>query len=101
MKVVEFIKRLEEIEYDENTELTFGCCDENGEFYYLNIDALDGDGFYYGEDFNGYPYNKQEINIGIDVEGCRDYVDSKKHFAHEVLDRISEIIDNYNMMYRE
>ena len=38
MKVIDFIKRLEEIGYDENTELTFSCCDENSEFYYLNID---------------------------------------------------------------
>lgn len=101
MKVIDFIKRLEEIGYDENTELTFGCCDENGEFYYLNLDTLDGDGFCYGEDFDGCPYNKREINVGIDVEGCRDYIDSKKCLVHEVLDKISEIIDNYNVMYRE
>ena len=50
MKVIDFIKRLEEIGYDENTELTFGCCDgDTGKWYELEIDTYDGDGFYYGE----------------------------------------------------
>lgn len=88
MKVIEFVKRLEEIGYDENTELTFSCIDETTcEFYYLNLDTENNNGFYYGEDLNGYPYNKQEINIEIDVEGCKDYVESRQYFAHEVLDR--------------
>lgn len=102
MKVIEFIKRLEEIGYDENTELTFSCIDgDTGDFYYLNLDTSDDDGFCYGENLDGYQYDKKEINIGIDVEGCKDYVDSKQYFAHEVLDRISVIIDNYNAIHRE
>lgn len=101
MKVIEFIKRLEEIGYDENTELTFGCYDDNGEFYYLNLDTGNGDGFCYGESLDGYPYDKKEISIEIDVNGCKDYVESKKYEANEVLDKIAIIIDDYNAMYRE
>lgn len=102
MKVIDFIKRLEEIGYDENTELTFSCCDgDTGEFYYLNLDTIDNDGFCYGEDLDGYQYDKKEINIEIDVDGCKNYIEAKQYEAHEVLDSISKIINNYNMMYRE
>lgn len=102
MKVIEFIKRLEEIGYDENTELTFSCCDgETGEFYKLDFYTdEDSDGFCYGESLDGYPYDKKEINIEIDVDGCNDYVESKQYESNEVLDRIAKIIDNYNVMYR-
>lgn len=102
MKVIEFIKRLEEIGYNENTELTFGCYDgTTGEFYYLNLDAEDGDGFSYGEDLDGYPYNNKEINIEIDVDGCKEYVESKQYLANEILDMIVATIDNYNMIHRK
>lgn len=101
MKVIEFIKRLEEIGYDDNTELTFGCCDgETGEFYRLDLYTEDSDGFCYGESLDGYPYDKKEISIEIDVDGCKDYVESKQYEANEVLDRIAMIIADYNAMYR-
>ena len=103
MKVIEFIKRLEEIGYDENTELTFSCCDgETGEFYKLDLYTdEDSDGFCYGKDLYGHLYDKDEINIEIDVDGCNDYVESKQYEANEVLDRIAMIIANYNSMYSE
>lgn len=70
MKVIDFIKRLNEIGYDENTELTFSCCDgETGEWYDLKLDTKNGDGFCYGEDLYGTLYDKKEINIEIDVDG--------------------------------
>ena len=41
MKVIEFVKRLEEIGYDENTELTFSCVDgDSGEFYWKRPQAF-------------------------------------------------------------
>lgn len=103
MKVIEFIKRLEEIGYDENTELTFSCCDgETGEFYKLDLYTdEDSDGFCYGEDLYGHFYNKDEINIEIDVDRCKEYVKSKQYEANEVLDSIPEAINDYNMMYRK
>lgn len=75
MKVIEFIKRLNEIGYDENTELTFSCCDGNtGEFYKLDLYTdEDSDGFCYGEDLCGHFYNNDEINIEIYVDGCKEY----------------------------
>lgn len=102
MKVIDFIKRLEEIGYDENTELTFGCCDgDTGDFYYLNLDTIDNDGFCYGEDLDGYQYDKKEINIEIDVDGCKEYVESKQYLANEILDMIVATIDDYNAMHRK
>ena len=102
MKVIDFIKRLEEIGYDENTELTFSCCDgDTGDFYYLNLDTIDNDGFCYGEDLDGYQYDKKEINIEIDVDGCKEYVESKQFLANEILDMIVATIDNYNIIHRK
>ena len=97
MKVIEFIKRLEEIGYDENTELTFGCYDDNGEFYYLNLDTGNGDGFCYGEALYGVPYDKKEINIEIDVDGCEEYLGDKFYDVHDLLDTIEEMINEYKI----
>lgn len=99
MRVIDFIKRLEEIGYNEYTELTFGCVDENGEFYYLNLDTKNGDPFCYGEDFDGYPYDKQEINVGIDVEGNEEYMEVKRDDAYEILYRLEQILDEYSNKY--
>lgn len=103
MKVIEFIKRLKEIGYNENTELTFSCCDgETGEFYKLDLYTdEDSDGFCYGEDLYGHLYNNDEINIEIDVDGCKEYIKSKQYEANEVLDSITEAINDYNEMYRK
>ena len=48
MKVIDFIKRLNEIGYNENTELTFSCVDgDTGETYWLepDNDSKDNDCF--------------------------------------------------------
>lgn len=49
MKVVELINKLNEIGYDENTELTFSCIDgETGECYDVPFDEIS-----YGESLTG------------------------------------------------
>lgn len=41
MKVTEFIRKLLEIGYDENTELTFSCTDdETGEYYVIPFEEI-------------------------------------------------------------
>lgn len=98
MKVIDFIKRLNEIGYDENTELTFSCCDgETGEWYDLKLDTKNGDGFCYGEDLYGTLYDKKEINIEIDVDGCEEYLDDKFYDVHDLLDTIEEMINEYKI----
>ena len=98
MKVIEFIKRLNEIGYDENTELTFSCIDgETGEWYDLKLDTKNGDGFCYGEALYGVPYDKKEINIEIDVDGCEEYLGDKFYDVHDLLDTIEEMINEYKI----
>ena len=68
MKVVELINKLNEIGYDENTELTFGFADGNtGEWYKAPFDEIT-----YGIDLTGEPYHNDVINIDIDVDSVKD-----------------------------
>ena len=98
MKVIDFIKRLNEIGYDENTELTFSCCDGGtGEWYDLKLDTKNGDGFCYGEDLYATPYDKKEINIEIDIDGCEEYLDDKFYDVQDLLDTIEEMINEYKI----
>lgn len=44
MRVVELIKRLEEIGYNEETKICFGFCDYGGEWYNFKVEEVeDGD----------------------------------------------------------
>lgn len=41
LRVVELIKKLQEIGYDENTKLTFSCTDdETGEYYVIPFEEI-------------------------------------------------------------
>lgn len=44
MKVVDFINKLEELGYDENTEINFGECDYNGNWYKFRIEEFENEG---------------------------------------------------------
>lgn len=67
MKVIEFIKKLNEIGYDENTELTFGFVNkENGTWYEAPFDEIN-----YGVDLTGEPYHNDVINIDVDVDSVK------------------------------
>ena len=69
MKVVELINKLNEIGYDEDTELTFGFADGNtGEWYKARFDEIT-----YGIDLTGEPYHNDVINIDIDVDSVKEY----------------------------
>lgn len=65
MKVVEFIKRLEELGYNENTKICFGFYDYGGEWYDFKVEEVeDGD---------------REVNvdtIGVILEPNKDYSES-------------------------
>ena len=67
MKVTELIRKLQEIGYDENTELTFSCVDgETGEYYAIPFEEIT-----YGEELTG------EIDIGVDVDSVEEYIKAK------------------------
>lgn len=69
MRVVELIRKLQEIGYDENTELTFSCTDgETGEYYVIPFEEIT-----YGEELTGEPYNNDVIDIAVDVDAVGIY----------------------------
>lgn len=69
MKVIEFIEHLKKLGYDENTELTFTCYNENtGQYHYLCFHDFDCDSFYKDVEFLEEYYGKPYINKDIDIE---------------------------------
>lgn len=85
MKVVELINKLNEIGYDEDTELTFGFADGNtGEWYKARFDEIT-----YGIDLTGEPYHNDVINIDIDVDSVKEYQKDKAECA--VIDIVEEM----------
>lgn len=101
MKVIELINKLNEIGYDESTELTFSCVDGNtGEWHVLNIDDCDGEyplGITYGEYLTGEEYHNDLIDICLNVDGCKEYIESKSNIAHkEIINELSGIICKYD-----
>lgn len=92
MKIVELINKLNEIGYDENTELTFGFVNrENGNWYEASFDEIN-----YGIDLTGEPYHNDAINIDIDVDSVEEYQKEKSDSAVEsFVDEIQEILNKY------
>ena len=73
MKVVELIKKLNEIGYDENTELEFSFTDnDTGEWYVIPFEK-----FWYGKELTGDPYYKDIIDISIQVDTAKEYINAK------------------------
>lgn len=94
MKVVELINKLNEIGYDENTELTFGFADGNtGEWYNAPFDEIT-----YGIDLTGEPYHSDVINIDVDVDSVKEYQKDKAECA--VIDIVEEMQDVLNRHIR-
>lgn len=94
MKVVELINKLNEIGYDENTELTFGFADGNtGEWYNAPFDEIT-----YGIDLTGEPYHNDVINIDVGVDSVKEYQKDKAECA--VIDIVEEMQDVLNRHIR-
>lgn len=93
MKVIDLIRRLNEIGYDENTELTFSCVDgDSGEWYDIPFDEI-----CYGENLTGEPYCNDVIDIGLDVDSVKDYVQVKSNeYMNDMIDDIKEVLEKHN-----
>ena len=93
MKVVDLINKLNEIGYDENTELTFSCVDGNsGECYDVPIDEI-----CYGEDLTGKPYCNDVIDIGINVDSAKDYIQAKTDvYINDMIAELSEVLNKHS-----
>lgn len=91
LKIIDLINKLNEIGYDENTELTFSCVDgETGECYDIDFDEIT-----YGEKLTGEPYCNDVIDIGIDVDSAKEYILAK---SESMLDNL--INDLYEVLKR-
>ena len=97
MKVVDFIKRLNEIGFDEKTELTFSCVSgETGNWHELKPDYDEQDPFSYGESLTGMPYTKDTIDFCLDVDGCKDYIEEVKYNdLGELTEELLRVIGKY------
>ena len=71
MKVVDFIKRIESFGYDDDTEISFGYCTYDGEWYDFNVDGIEYDG---------------SFNIDVLFEPNEDY---KKECLSEIRDELA------------
>lgn len=69
MKVVELIKKLNEIGYDENTELNIRFVNkENGNRYEIPFDEIN-----YGTGLTGERYRNDVINIDVNADSAEEY----------------------------
>ena len=93
MKVVDLINKLNEIGYDENTELTFSCVDGNsGECYEVPFDEIS-----FGENLTGEPYRNDVIDIGLDVDSVKDYIQAKSDgYVNDMIDEIREVLSKHD-----
>lgn len=73
MKVAKLIRKLQEIGYDDNTELTFSCTNgETGEYYVIPFEEIT-----YGEELTGESYDNDVIDIAVDVDSVEEYIKAK------------------------
>lgn len=93
LKVMDLINKLNEIGYDKNTELTFSCVDgETGECYDIDFDEIT-----YGENLTGEPYCNDVIDIGIDVDSAKEYIQAK---SESMLDNLINDLDEVLKRHR-
>ncbi len=93
MKVIELINRLNEIGYDENTELTFSCVDgDSGEYYDIPFEEIS-----YGEDLTGEPYCNDGIDIEVNVDAAEDYIKAKSDDrVYNIVDHLRGVLNGYD-----
>lgn len=94
MKVTELIRKLQEIGYDENTELTFSCVDgETGEYYVIPFEEIT-----YGEELTGEPYDNDVIDIEVGVDSVEEYIKAKVESELEKqTQRVIRALEDYTL----
>ena len=92
LKVMDLINKLNEIGYDKNTELTFSCVDgETGECYDIDFDEIT-----YGENLTGQPYCNDVIDIGIDVDSAKEYIQAKSEsMLGNLINDLDEVLERH------
>lgn len=92
MNVVDLINKLNDIGYDENTELTFSFVDRRtGDWHVVSLDNIS-----YGEELTGKPYDKELIDICADVDSCEEYkLSVSKNVVDDLIEDINAIVNKY------
>lgn len=92
LKVIDLVNKLNKIGYDENTELTFSCVDgETGECYTIDLDEIT-----YGEELTGQPYCNDVIDIGIDVDSAKEYIQAKSEImVDDLIDDLNKVLNKH------
>ena len=95
LKVTDLINKLNEIGYDKNTELVFGCVDgDTGAWYQIPFDK-----FCYGEEFTGHQYRKDVINIDVDMDSVKEYAKSKAEgVMYNLVGDLRGVLRNYDIL---
>ena len=93
IRVLDLINKLNEIGYDENTKLTFGCVNKDtGGWFDIPFNML-----FFGEELTGEPYDNDEINIDLDVDSAKDYLEEKqKDIIDKLRDKIQGVLYHYD-----
>lgn len=93
MKVVDLIDMLDHVGYDENTELTFSCVDGNtGECYDIPFEKI-----CCGEELTGEPYHNDAIDIGLDIDSAKGYVQAKSNeYINDMIDELKVVLDKHD-----
>lgn len=93
VKVIDLINKLNEIGYDENTVLTFSCIDgDTGECYDISLDEI-----CYGVKLTGKPYYNDVIDIGLDVDSAKDYIQAKSNeYMSDMIEELTDVLNKYN-----
>lgn len=92
MKVVDLINQINNIGYDENTEISFSCIDGNtGEWYMLPFKQIN-----YGEELTGEEYFNDLIDLEVNVDSAREYLKDKlKADIGSLIEDINRVFDNW------
>jgi hypothetical protein len=95
MTVIDFINKLNEIGYDENTELMFSCTDhETGEWYEVPFDEI-----FCGEILTGSPYCNDVIDIEVNVDASKDYLRAKTDTCiGEIVDELNSVLNKHKLL---
>lgn len=86
MKVKNFINMLNDIGYDDNTELTFSTVSYYGEYLDLPFEEIT-----YGEELTGKPYSKDVIDVGVNLDSSSDFM---AHLSERIIGDFKERILN-------
>lgn len=95
MTVADFIRKLNDIGYDENTKLIFSCTDhDTGEWYEVPFAEI-----FYGEILTGDPYCNDVIDVEVNVDASKDYIRAKTDTCiSEIIAEVKGVLNKHKLL---